>query len=46
MMTSLDPFYDYALSLITAWNSNYIYYKAWDEINYLFSNFNGTTVEV
>ena len=26
--------------------NNYIHYKVWDEITYLFPNFNGATVEV
>ena len=30
----------------TAWISNYIHYKLWDEITYPFLNFNGCTVEV
>ena len=34
------------LTLITAWISNYIHYKVWDEITYPFLNFNGCTVEV
>ena len=29
-----------------AWISNYIHYKVWDEITYLFPNFNSATVEV
>ena len=28
------------------WISNYIHYKAWHEITYPFSNFNGGAVEV
>ena len=32
--------------LLPAWISNYIHYKMWDEIIYLFLNFNGATVEV
>ena len=34
------------LTLIPAWKSNYIHYKACDEITYPFLNFNGATVEV
>ena len=33
-------------SLIPAWISNYIHYKVWDEIIYIFLNFNGETVKV
>ena len=33
-------------TLITAWISNYIHYKVWDEITYSFLNFNGATVKV
>ena len=33
----------YGLILIPAWISNYIRYKAWDEITYPFPNFNGKT---
>ena len=32
--------------IISAWISNYIHYKVWDEITYPFLNFNGCTVEV
>ena len=34
------------LTLTTAWKSNHIHYKLWDEITYPFLNFNGATVEV
>ena len=37
-------FYWYGSTLIPAWISNYIHYKAWDEITYPFLNFNGATV--
>ena len=36
----------YGSTLITAWISNYIHYKVWNEITYPFLNFNGATVEV
>ena len=39
----LGPF---LLTLIPAWISNYTHYNVWDEITYLFLNFNGATVEV
>ena len=38
--------YQIGLTLIPAWLSNYIHCKVWDEITYLFLNFNGATVEV
>ena len=28
------PFYLHGLTLISAWMSNYIHYKLWDEITY------------
>ena len=31
---------------MTSWISNYIHFKAWDEITYPFPNFNGCTIEV
>ena len=40
------PFYWHGLTSIPAWISNYIHCKVWDEITYLFLNFNGATVEV
>ena len=40
------PLYYHGLTLISAWISNYIYYKLWGEITYPFLNFNGCTVEV
>ena len=40
------PFYWHGLTLISAWISNYIHYKMWDEIIYPFLNFNGATVEI
>ena len=36
----------YRITLILAWENNYIYYKVWDEITYPFVNFNGYTVEI
>ena len=39
----LDPFNKIALS---AWISNHIYYKVWNEITNPFPNFNGETIEV
>ena len=33
---SWGPFYWHELTLITAWISNYIHYKMWDDITYLF----------
>ena len=39
-------FYLHGLTLIPAWINNYTHYNVWDEINYLFLNFNGATVEV
>ena len=30
----------------TAWINDYIHYKVWDEITFLFSNFNGVMVKV
>ena len=40
------PFYQNGLTLITAWISNYMSSKVWDEITYPFPNFNGVNVEV
>ena len=40
------PFYYHGLTLIPAGISNRTHYKAWDEITYLFPNFNGTAIEV
>ena len=34
------------LTLMPAWMSNYIHYEMWDEITFLFPNFNGCTIEV
>ena len=46
LLDTRAPFYYYGLTLITAWISNHIHYKLWDEITYPFINFNGATVEV
>ena len=43
---SKGPLYEHRLTLISAWISNYFHYNVWDEITYLFPNFNGCTVEV
>ena len=43
LFDALGPFYQYGLTLIPAWISNYIYNKVWDEITYQFLNFNGAT---
>ena len=40
------PFYQYRLTLIASWKNNCLCNKVWDEINYLFPNFNGFTIEV
>ena len=45
-MTVYYQHFGQSLILISTWLSNYIHYKAWDEIVYSFSNFNGATVEV
>ena len=34
------------LTFTPAWVSNHIHFKVWDEIIYLFPNFNGAIVEV
>ena len=41
-----DRFYQYGLTLIQPWISNYIRYKVWDDVTYSFSNFSGATFEV
>ena len=46
LSSSSGPFYQYGLTLIPAWTSNYIPYNVWDETTYPFLNFNGATVEV
>ena len=45
-MDELNPSDAETGPLLLTWISNYIYYKAWDEITYPFPNFNSTTVEV
>ena len=40
------PFYQHGLTLISAWISNHMPSKKWDEITYPFPNFNSATVEV
>ena len=39
-------FYKHGLTLISAWISNHIHYKVWDEFIYPFLNFNGCIFEV
>ena len=39
-------FYWHGLTLISAWISNHLSGKVWDDITYPFLNFNGCTVEV
>ena len=41
-----SPFYKHGLTLITAWISNHMSSKVWEEITHPFPNFNGATVEV
>ena len=40
------PFCQHGLTSILAWTRNQIHFKVWDEIIYIFPNFNGTTSEV
>ena len=40
------PFYQHGLILISAWISNYMPGKVWDEITYPFLKFYGCTAEV
>ena len=40
------PLWQYRLTLIPAWMSNYIHHKVCDEITFPSPNFNGATVEV
>ena len=42
---SWGPVYYHGLTLIPAWITNYIHSMVWNEIGYLFPNFNGGTVE-
>ena len=46
MLNTRDSFHLHGLPLITAWVSNYINYKMWDEITYPFQAFNGVTIGV
>ena len=41
-----DPFYYHGLIVISAWMNNHTPSKKWVEINHLFPNFNGCTVEI
>ena len=41
-----DPFYWHGLTSISAWVSNHMSNKLWDEVTYPFPNFNSCTVEV
>ena len=40
------PVYKHTCILILSWISNYINYKVWNEITYLFPNFSSITIEV
>ena len=46
MGKNMGSFNKQGLTLISAWISKYINYKAWDEITNPFPNFNGATVEI
>ena len=46
MADGLGPLYKQGLTLISAWLSNYMPSKLWDEIAYWFPNFNSATIEV
>ena len=37
---TMGSFYQHGLSLIPEWINYYIHYKVWDEIIYLYPNFN------
>ena len=41
-----DPFYKHGITLITAWISNLMPNKVWDEITYPSLNLNGCSAEV
>ena len=43
---SCGTFYKHGLTLFSAWMSNDVHHKVWDEITDLFLNFNDATVEV
>ena len=45
-MTTSGPLYQHGLTCIITWIGSYIHYKAWNEIIYPFSNFNGAAIEV
>ena len=45
-ITHQGPFLLAWLTLTPAWTSNYINYKVWGEITYLFPNFNASSVEI
>ena len=40
------PVYQHGITSLTAWISNHMPNKVWDEITYPFPNFNGSNVEV
>ena len=40
------PFTEHGITLIPTWIIIHIHYEVWDEITYLFPNFNDATVEV
>ena len=42
----IKAFYYHGLTLTQAWMNNRMTRKMWDEITYLFPNFNGETIEV
>ena len=44
--TSPVTFYQPGVTLFPAWKSNYIHYKVWNVITYLFPNANGCIVEI
>ena len=46
LLISRGHFYWHGLTLISAWISNHIPSKVWDEITYPFLNLNGATVEL
>ena len=49
IMITLDawgPVYQHGSTLTSAWMSNHIHYKVWDEIIYSFQNINDETAEV
>ena len=43
---TIASFYKHGLTLIPTWISNYSHYEVWDEITYLFLNFNGAVNKV